>query len=65
VRPTSFCASASDELYLREIGNGIPLVVIHGRPDFNHNNLRPDMDVLSIAFKLVYYVTFYGNSVVS
>ncbi len=43
------------QLYFREIGNGRPLVILHGGPDFNHNYLLPDLDRLSCAFRLIYY----------
>jgi len=43
------------QLYFREIGNGRPLVILHGGPDFNHNYLLPDLDRLSSAFRLIYY----------
>ncbi|HKO67575.1 MAG TPA: alpha/beta fold hydrolase [Burkholderiaceae bacterium] len=42
-------------LYFREVGNGTPLVILHGGPDFNHSYLLPDMDRLSSAFRLIYY----------
>lgn len=42
-------------LYFREVGNGRPLVILHGGPDFNHNYLLPEMDGLSNAFRLIYY----------
>ena len=42
-------------LYLREIGSGSPLLILHGGPDFNHNHLLPDMDRLSSAFRLIDY----------
>ena len=35
-------------LYFREVGNhGLPLVILHGGPDLNHNYLLPDLDRLS------------------
>jgi proline iminopeptidase len=43
------------ELYFREVGNGPPLVVLHGGPDFNHNYLLPELDRLSSVFRLIYY----------
>jgi proline iminopeptidase len=43
------------ELYFREVGDGPPLVLLHGGPDFNHNYLLPEMDRLSSAFRLIYY----------
>jgi proline iminopeptidase len=43
------------ELYYREIGQGQPIILLHGGPDFNHNYFLPDMDRLSDSFRLVYY----------
>ena len=42
-------------LYYREIGRGLPIVVLHGGPDFDHNYLLPEMDRLSRSFRLIYY----------
>jgi proline iminopeptidase len=42
-------------LFYREIGQGQPIVVLHGGPDFDHNYLLPDMDRLSDSFRLIYY----------
>lgn len=42
-------------LYVREIGQGPPMVVIHGGPDFDHNYLLPEFDRLADSFHLVYY----------
>lgn len=50
-----YLAVAGARLYYREVGDGPPLVVLHGGPDFNHNYLMPDMDRLAGAFKLIYY----------
>jgi proline iminopeptidase len=43
------------QLYFREVGDGPPMVILHGGPDFNHNYLLPEMDRLSSAFRLIYY----------
>jgi proline iminopeptidase len=43
------------ELYCREIGQGQPIIVLHGGPDFDHNYLLPDLDRLSDSFRLIYY----------
>lgn len=42
-------------LYTREIGQGQPIIVLHGGPDFDHTYLLPDMDGLADAFHLIYY----------
>lgn len=42
-------------LYYREIGRGLPIIILHGGPDFDHNYLLPDMDRLSTSFRLIYY----------
>jgi len=44
------------QLYVRDIGHGLPIVVVHGGPDFDHEYLVPEMDRLAAAsFHLVYY----------
>jgi len=50
-----FAPVAGGELYFRQVGDGRPLVVIHGGPDFDHTYLLPDFDRLSSGFRLVYY----------
>ena len=42
-------------LYFREIGAGIPALVLHGGPDFNHRYLLPELDGLANHCRLVYY----------
>jgi len=42
-------------LYVHEIGVGLPIVVVHGGPDFDHEYLRPEVDALASAFRVVYY----------
>ena len=42
-------------LYSREIGQGQPIIVLHGGPDFDHGYLLPDLDRLADAFRLIYY----------
>ena len=42
-------------LYCRVVGEGTPLVVLHGGPDFDHTYLLPELDGLTDAFRLVYY----------
>jgi proline iminopeptidase len=43
------------ELYFRETGQGQPVIVLHGGPDFDHTYLLPEMDRLSDSFRLIYY----------
>jgi len=51
----SFIAVPGARLYLREVGTGTPIVVLHGGPDFNHSYLLPEMDGLAESLRLVYY----------
>ena len=50
-----FAPVAGAELYYREVGEGQPIVVIHGGPDFDHTYLLPDFDRLAAGLRLVYY----------
>ena len=50
-----FAPVAGAELYYREVGEGQPLAVIHGGPDFDHTYLLPDLDRLADGYRLVYY----------
>jgi proline iminopeptidase len=43
------------ELYYRDIGQGPPIIVLHGGPSFDHNYLLPDLDRLASAYRLIYY----------
>jgi len=42
-------------LFYREVGTGMPMLVLHGGPDFDHFYLLPEMDALSERFRLIYY----------
>jgi proline iminopeptidase len=42
-------------LYFREIGQGQPMLVLHGGPDFDHGYLVPELDRLADSFRLIYY----------
>jgi proline iminopeptidase len=42
-------------LFYREIGEGRPLVVLHGGPAFDHQYLAPELDRLAGRFRVVYY----------
>jgi len=43
------------QLYCRAVGEGPPIVVLHGGPDFDHTYLLPELDRLADGFRLVYY----------
>ncbi len=46
---------AGASLYARTIGNGQPILVLHGGPDFDSAYFRPDLDRLADAYRLIYY----------
>jgi len=43
------------KLYLRIHGQGRPLVILHGGPDFDHTYLLPELDGLARVARLIYY----------
>ncbi len=43
------------ELYVREVGKGPAIIVLHGGPDFDQSYLLPEMDRLSDSYRLIYY----------
>lgn len=45
----------SASLYVRTIGQGQTIIVLHGGPDFDHGYLLPDLDRLKDAYRLIYY----------
>lgn len=46
---------STGRLYVRELGAGRPLVVLHGGPALDHQYLLPEMDVLASDFAVTYY----------
>jgi proline iminopeptidase len=50
-----FVPVPGSRLFVREVGNGPPLIVLHGGPDFNHRYLLPELDELAQNFRLIYY----------
>jgi proline iminopeptidase len=42
-------------LFVRDVGAGQPVVVLHGGPAFDHEYLLPETDRLAGAFRVVYY----------
>jgi proline iminopeptidase len=47
--------AGSTSLYTRVTGRGIPLIVLHGGPDFDHSYFLPDLDRFAKRFRLIYY----------
>lgn len=45
----------SASLYVREVGRGRPIIVLHGGPDFDLGYLLPDLDRLADRYHLIYY----------
>ncbi len=45
----------STSLFYREIGEGKPLVVLHGGPAFDHHYLAPELDWLAGRLRVVHY----------
>ena len=42
-------------LYVRDIGTGQPVIVLHGGPDFDQRYIAPDLDRWAEAFHVIYY----------
>jgi proline iminopeptidase len=58
VRPAtrdSRVAVAGAQLYVHEAGQGTPVIVLHGGPDFDMSYLLPEFDRLADKFHLIYY----------
>jgi proline iminopeptidase len=43
------------ELYYRDIGQGTPIIVLHGGPSFGHHYLLSDLDRLTNTYRHIYY----------
>ncbi len=50
-----YVSTANAQLYVRTIGQGRPLLLLHGGPDFDHNYLLPDIDRLADLGRLITY----------
>jgi proline iminopeptidase len=51
----AFVGVGRSRLYVRSIGRGRPLVVLHGGPDFDHEYLLPEFDALAEDLRVVLY----------
>ena len=47
--------SAGDSIYVRTMGSGPPILIIHGGPGMDHSYLLPHMGSLADAYTLVFY----------
>jgi proline iminopeptidase len=52
---TAILPIGAGRLFVRDVGNGPPIVVVHGGPGFDHEYLLPELDGLAEQFRLVYY----------
>jgi proline iminopeptidase len=52
---TRYLTAGGARLYVREIGEGPSIVILHGGPDFGFDYLLPELDRLAARFRLVYY----------
>jgi proline iminopeptidase len=43
------------QLFVRDLGSGLPILVVHGGPDFDHEYLVPELDRLADQFRPVFY----------
>jgi proline iminopeptidase len=50
-----FACNRPASLFVREVRSGLPIVVVHGGPDLDHQYSLPDLDRLAERFRLIYY----------
>jgi proline iminopeptidase len=43
------------DLYYRTVGEGQPILVLHGGPEFDHTYLLPELDRFADTYRLIYY----------
>jgi proline iminopeptidase len=55
VQRAGYIPVAGAELHYRDIGQGPPIIILHGGPSFDHHYLLPEMDRLADTFRLIYY----------
>ena len=51
----AFVPVPGGRLFVRALGAGPTIIAVHGGPDFDHESLRPELDTLASAARLVYY----------
>jgi len=47
--------AGESRLFVRDLGSGHPVIVLHGGPDFDHSYLVPELDGLAEQYRLVFY----------
>src|SRR6476659_8292938 len=52
---TTFVPVGESRLFVRDLGSGHPVIVLHGGPDFDHSYLVPELDGLADQYRLVFY----------
>jgi proline iminopeptidase len=51
----TFVPVGASRLFVRDLGSGHPVIVLHGGPDFDHAYLVPELDGLAEQYRLVCY----------
>ena len=51
----SVIRSGPGRLHVRDIGHGVPIIVLHGGPDFDHEYFLPELDRLAESVRLISY----------
>jgi len=52
---TGLIPAGGARLHFRDVGQGPPIVVLHGGPDFGYDYLLPELDRLAERFRVIYY----------
>ena len=55
VPPEGYVRIGPDSLYYKMIGEGRPMIVIHGGPGLDHSYLRPHLDSLQNDYQLIFF----------
>ena len=50
-----YVPAGTARLFSRDIGQGHPIVVLHGGPEFDHSYFLPELDELARSFRVIYY----------
>lgn len=50
-----YVLSLGDSIFVRSLGSGPPILIIHGGPGMDHSYFLPHMDELADSYQLIYY----------